>query len=141
MGQGQNIPFAEESQSVQSWATDTPYGANDEVIIGGNLYTALLDHVSSTNFTADLTAGNWLLVGSTSSSNGYPAIEKFVPALAQTVFTMSGSPTPTIQPILTVNGVEYEKGVNYTISGSTLTWLDTPFTLDASDDLRIYYSN
>jgi len=130
-----------ESFGVKTWIPNKLYTQDQEVVINDNLYTADSTHTSGGDFATDLAAGKWTLVGSVTSSNGYPNIEKFIPTLGQTEFTMAGSPTPSIVPILTVNGTEYEILTDYTLSGSTLTWLDNLFTLDGSDVVRIYYSN
>jgi hypothetical protein len=66
--------------------------------------------------------------------------DPFTPTLGQTVFSLSQAflGTPGISLVL-VNNLAYVEGTNYTISGTTLTWLDTPFTLDGSDSLVAVY--
>jgi len=46
------------------WASDTVYEVKDQVKAPdtGNIYVALTDHVSSTDFDTDLANGNWALI-------------------------------------------------------------------------------
>ena len=57
----------------------------------------------------------------------------------QTVFTLADAYRPSIIPSLEVNGVAYIKDTDYTISGTTLTWLDALFTLDTTDVLKLQH--
>jgi hypothetical protein len=64
--------------------------------------------------------------------------EFFTPAGGQTVFTIADTPvTDTV--LFYVNGVLYELDVDYTVAGTTITWLDAKFTLAASDRVFISY--
>lgn len=55
----------------------------------------------------------------------------------QTVFTLSQAPTsPSISKV-TLNGIMYDYLVDYTISGTTLTWTSS-IALETSDKLKIY---
>lgn len=57
----------------------------------------------------------------------------------QTVFALSTIPENVNISILTVNGQKQTYGVDYTIAGTVLTWLNTSFTLSTSDRMEIYY--
>lgn len=65
----------------------------------------------------------------------------FTPAPAQTVFVLSSAPSDPSQTMLFVNNVKYLITTDFTVSGSTLTWLDTEFALDASDVVEVIYFN
>lgn len=65
--------------------------------------------------------------------------EAFTPTPAQTVFTLAGSPVTSASVAVLVNGIGYELTTDFTVSGNQVTWLDTPFTLDASDSVVIRY--
>ncbi|HUU92501.1 MAG TPA: hypothetical protein VM238_14985 [Phycisphaerae bacterium] len=41
---------------------------------------------------------------------------------------------------LSINGQLFAQGTNYTAVGTTLTWLDTPFTLVAGDCVVVAYN-
>lgn len=75
--------------------------------------------------------------------SGYGSAEVLPVTLAgQTSFTIAAAPNLAFEPILFVNGAEQRRGVgeDYTISGTTLTWLDNDFTLATTDTLELYYS-
>lgn len=59
----------------------------------------------------------------------------------QTGFALSQTPKDVADVVMTVNGVRYEYGggKDYTISGSTVTWLDTDFTLATTDEVIFTY--
>lgn len=57
----------------------------------------------------------------------------------QTAFVLSAPMIAAGLSVLTVNGVVYAEGTDYTIVGAALTWLDTPFTLSTADGLIVKY--
>jgi hypothetical protein len=59
----------------------------------------------------------------------------------QTGFALSQTPKDVADVIMTVNGVRYEygSGKDYTIAGSTVTWLDVDFTLQTTDEVIFSY--
>lgn len=71
---------------------------------------------------------------------GTPVREVFTPTLGQTVFTLLNSDVATTRTLVEVNGQLQHEGNDYTLSGTTLTWLDNDFTLDTTDQLIVYYS-
>jgi hypothetical protein len=56
----------------------------------------------------------------------------------QTVFALSMTPSDTLLVAMEINGVSYRSTTFLTISGTTLTWLDT-FILSSSDVVDIVY--
>ena len=62
----------------------------------------------------------------------------YTPTVGQTVFTLTNTPSDTSVEMF-VNGVRYRHGIDYTVTGTTVTWLDTLFTLDGSDRVVITY--
>ena len=66
--------------------------------------------------------------------------QSFIPTVGQTVFTLSESVAPTDGLVLLfVNGVVYERNVDFTAVGATVTWLDIPFTLAPVDCVLVVY--
>lgn len=57
----------------------------------------------------------------------------------QTVFALPTAYLAGGLAVVTVNGVVYAQGTNYTIVGTVLTWLDVPFTLQTVDSLIVEY--
>jgi len=67
--------------------------------------------------------------------------DEFIPSASQTVFMLSatyvGANGLTVVGLNTAGG--YAEGTHYTISGTTFTWLDNPFTLDGVDRLVVKF--
>ena len=61
--------------------------------------------------------------------------QTFAPTLGQTVFVLGTSHLAgNALSLACINQLcGYREGVSYTVSGTTLTWLDSPFTLDTVD--------
>ena len=82
-------------------------------------------------------AGGFTLVDTPS---GAPWLEDaFTPTLGQITFILSQAPTEPISLMMNVNGVEVEETADYTLSGVTLTWLNTEFSMETSDGVVIQY--
>ena len=66
---------------------------------------------------------------------------EFTPTASQTIFTLTatyvGANGLSVIGLNTAGG--YAEGTHYTISGTTFTWLDTPFTLDTADRLVVKF--
>jgi hypothetical protein len=75
----------------------------------------------------------------TSSSSSEFAEDSFVPTNGQTVFTLSDTFLGANRlSHLQINGVSYGEAY-YTIAGTTLTWLNGPFTLETTDVATIRF--
>lgn len=89
----------------------------------------------STIIAPDTGTGRWYQV----EGGGLNIVEQeFMPTPSQTVFTLLETWAGNFA-LLTVNGIEYDRGADYTVAGTTLTWLDNEFTLDAGDKLIFKY--
>lgn len=66
----------------------------------------------------------------------------FTPTNGQTMFTLSATPLDVADVIMYVNGVAYAEGSPtpgyFTVSGTTLTWLDV-FVFTTNDDIVVVY--
>lgn len=65
--------------------------------------------------------------------------ETFSPSNGQTIFILSKTYEVGGFVQFFVNGIKYDLTVDFTISGTTVTWLDTPFTLTTTDLVSIHY--
>ena len=65
--------------------------------------------------------------------------DEFTPTLGQVTFILSVAPTDLDSFSLHVNGIIYDDVADYTVSGTTLTWLNTPFSLETTDQLIAKY--
>ena len=62
-----------------------------------------------------------------------------VTSAGQTAFTLSAIPKDDNDVRLFVNGMLTQNGVDFTMSGTSLTWNDNDFTLDTTDIVIAYY--
>lgn len=75
----------------------------------------------------------------TSLSSGGLVDEPLVLPVGPPVFATSLTYKPGGLAFFWVNGARYLPGVNFTIAGTTVTWLGVPFALEASDELAVSY--
>ena len=65
--------------------------------------------------------------------------ESFVAIALQTVFNLSFAPSVPSATLLFIDGVQYRYTVDFTIVGTVVTWLNTPFTLGLGNTVSIFY--
>lgn len=126
-----------------------PVGSSVPELINGTDFYAALNQVNSVSIPESIItikdkrySLKTLSINSISGANaGYVFKDVFIPSVnGQTNFTLTQLPTAGIFPLLTVGGVLQEQGTDYTITGNTLTWLNTSFQLSTTDRIIIYYS-
>jgi len=64
--------------------------------------------------------------------------ESVLATAAQTTFTLSNTPFQASGVLMYVNGVKLRYAVDYTVSGNTVTYLDTP-ALEVDDEVEFWY--
>ena len=92
---------------------------------------------------ADLTDGEFIFVQGgevRSSAAGAWFEDVFTAAPGQTVFTLAAEPVDSESFQLTVNGVKYEND-QYTLIGTTVTWLNVEFSMDGGETVLAKYIN
>jgi hypothetical protein len=100
------------------------------------------DTVVKPDTTHPLQPGRWekTPIGAAGGGGGGTFVEnEFTATAAQTVFTLSQAFALAGLSILFINGVGYAEGAEYTIAGTTLTWLDVPFALEAGDRVVVKF--
>jgi len=65
--------------------------------------------------------------------------KSFTPTTGQITFIIPNIPIDLIALNFYVNGVQCEPVTQFIVSGSTITWLNTPFSLGTSDWVQIKY--
>ena len=65
--------------------------------------------------------------------------EQFVATAGQTVFNVANTIKFPDAAILSIYGISYRIGTDFTVSGTTVTWTDTLFVIDAGDCVYIDY--
>lgn len=62
----------------------------------------------------------------------------YTPVFGQVTFILPSAPLNNEADFF-INDVPYERGVDYTVSGTTLTWLNVTFAIEANDHVRATY--
>lgn len=65
--------------------------------------------------------------------------DEFTATAAQVSFILSGAPSEALSLTFNVNGIDYDDVVDYTISGSTVTWTNAAFVMEAGDKVIVRY--
>ena len=65
--------------------------------------------------------------------------DEFTPTSGQVTFIISTAPADLQTLTFAVNGVLADEGTDYTVSGTTLTWLNAPFAMETTDLAVIRY--
>lgn len=65
--------------------------------------------------------------------------EKFTPTLGQVTFLLANAPADDVTVDFLVNGNDYNQGVDFSVSGQTVTWLNVKFSMEADDEVLIRY--
>ena len=65
--------------------------------------------------------------------------DEFIPTAAQVTFILSFAPNDPLSLTMRVNGVAYDLGIDYTISGVTVTWLNLDFVMATFDKVHLRY--
>ena len=90
---------------------------------------------SGSNFDADLIDG----LSSEDFALAVTAEDEFTASAAQTIFTLSQTFQPNGLSVFSVNGVSYAEGTDYNIGGTTATWLNNDFIMEAGDKIVVKY--
>lgn len=111
-----------------AWAGSTAYGLGDVVTFNAATYLCIVAHTSVTQFANDLAANKWLLIANGALAGGGQAVDLFEGTGSQTVFTLSFTYNGNNAAVVFVAGVAQIPGQDFTISGSTLTFVSAPPT-------------
>ena len=110
-----------------NWATGVSYAVGDLVNFNSATYLATVGHTSSSAFATD-TATKWILLANGAINTTSYSVDKFEGTGSQTAFTLSYSYSSTTDVLVFVNGALKNPTDDYTISGTTLTFVAAPST-------------
>ncbi len=65
--------------------------------------------------------------------------DEYDPTNGQVTFILTSTPTDPSSVIFMVNGIVADDVIDFTVSGTTVTWLNNLFVLDTSDKVLIKY--
>lgn len=101
------------------------------------------DVIIKPDTTHPLNPGRWVKtpIGSSGMGGGgtFAENEFTVVSNGQTAFVLSQAIALAGLSVLFVNGVGYAEGTEYTVAGTSLNWLDVPFTLEIGDKLVLKF--
>ena len=109
------------------WASGTVFAVGDIVNFNNATYYATSAHTSSNAFQTDLSASKWLLIANAAIANTASAVDKFEGDGNTTAFTLSYAYTGNTDALVFVNGALRNPGDDYTLSGTTITFVTAPF--------------
>lgn len=109
-----------------AWSAGTAYAVGDLVDFNYATYVATAAHTSSIAFSTDTAANRWVLLANAALQNSAASINTFIGDATATEFTLSYSYDAANQAQVFVNGILKLPTTDYTISGTTLTFVDAP---------------
>jgi hypothetical protein len=112
------------------------YGLPDDGL--GGYWTPLANGVSNVKpwgcpYFGDVVERDFQLVGA-----GWN-VDEYTPTAAQVTFILSQAPTDVASLQFITNGVEADEAGDYTVSGVTVTWLNTNYVMENTDLVHIRY--
>jgi hypothetical protein len=117
----------DEGGDYVDWRSGTIAGASGGggAVSWGNITGTLSDQTDLQN-ALDAADAPWLE-------------DAFTPTAGQVTFILSQAPTDAASLSLHVNGIEAIETDDYTVSGTTLTWLNSIFSMETDDAVVIKY--
>jgi hypothetical protein len=108
------------------WATATAYAIGDLVTYNLATYLCLATHTAAAAFSTDLAFNRWLLIANAALTGEAQVVDLFEGTGAQTVFLLSVTYQNSDSAIVFVGGVAQVPVQDFTIDGSTLTFVVPP---------------
>jgi hypothetical protein len=109
-----------------AWLAARVYALGDLVDFNAATYLCVAAHTSVTQFANDLAAGRWLLIANGALTGQSTAVDLFEGTGSQTVFTLGFNYAGNNAAQVFVAGVAQIPAQDFTISGTTLTFVVAP---------------
>ena len=109
-----------------SWSSSNTYAIADIVDFNDATYFATIAHSASNAFQTDLAASKWILIANAAIANTASVVDKFEGDGNTTAFTLSFTYTGDTDALVFVNGSLRNPGDDYTLSGTTVTFVTAP---------------
>jgi len=109
-----------------AWDDAVAYVLGDVVTYNAATYLCIVAHTSVTQFATDLAAGKWLLIANGALTGGGQAVDLFEGNGSTTAFTLSYTYAGNNAAVVFVGGVAQIPGQDFTISGTTITFVAAP---------------
>ena len=132
--QAAHRPYRKTFPDAVAVAADVgPYVPADLYIL------ALQEDTNAEWLLTDTATPTWTQLGG--GGGDVRRIDTFTASASQTVFALAQAPVDPSATAFSVNGVIYTYGTDYTVTGSTLTWLDAKFVMGAGDECLAIYTH
>lgn len=109
-----------------AWSATTVYAMGDLVTYNAATYLCIAAHTAQAAFPNDLSANRWVLIANGALSGQASAIDLFEGNAATTVYTLSYTYANSNAAVVFVGGVALIPVQDFTISGTTLTFVVAP---------------
>ena len=109
-----------------AWAATTVYAVGDLVAYNAATYLCIEAHTAQAAFPSDLAASRWVLIANGALSGQASAIDLFEGNAATTTYTLSYTYANSNAAVVFVGGVALIPTQDFTISGTTLTFVSAP---------------
>lgn len=109
-----------------AWVAARVYALGDLVDFNAATYLCIVAHTSVTQFANDLAAGRWLLIANGALTGQSTAVDLFEGTGSQTAFTLGFNYSGNNAAQVFVGGVAQIPAQDFTISGTTLTFVVAP---------------
>lgn len=119
ISQGEYVPRG-------AWGATTAFAVGDLVTYNAATYLCIVAHTSAIAFPTDNGTGKWLLIANGALQGGGQAVDVYSGTGSQTVFTLSFNYAGSSAATIFVGGVAQIPTQDFTISGTTLTFVTAP---------------
>jgi len=119
ISQGEYVPRG-------AWDDGVAYAVGDLATYNAATYLCIVAHTSAIAFPTDNSAGKWLLIANGALQGGGQAVDVYSGTGSQTVFTLSYNYAGSNAAVVYVAGVAQIPTQDFTIVGTTLTFVSAP---------------
>lgn len=109
-----------------AWIAARAFALGDVVTYNAATYLCIVAHTSVTQFATDLAAGKWLLIANGALAGGGQAVDLFEGNGSTATFALSFTYNGNNAAVVFVGGVAQIPGQDFTISGSSITFVSAP---------------
>jgi len=119
ISQGEYVPRG-------AWDDGVAYAVGDLATYNAATYLCIVAHTSAIAFPTDNSAGKWLLIANGALQGGGQAVDVYSGTGSQTAFTLSYNYAGSNAAVVYVAGVAQIPTQDFTIVGTTLTFVSAP---------------
>jgi hypothetical protein len=126
--------------ALANFVTVTPFGGNT---VDGQADFQLSVERASVILRND-GSSDWMITGAYLPTTGggggaldHHQTDQYTAMALQTVFALTRVPADSADVVMHINGQRQRNGIDFTVIGTTITWLDVQFTLSGGDAVQL----